>query len=1226
MSKNLNKNNQIVKKAMVGIAIAGSVAAPVSNVFAATPTAADEASSTAATQVTTTQTTGTQDSSQTAAAQTSAPAAQASTSTVQTTSTASSASTASTTAATTAPSSTARAATTSQPAAQQTSTATTQTAAPRATTTATTASQPSASTSTGSSQSATASTPKAATASTASNTGSTASQGTTGSSTSTASTVSVPKQTADSAKNTSDQYNTSAKTYNDAKQNYETAKNNAQKASDEKDAATKQKEAADKKLADAKKDVSSKTDAVKTAENNVSTANDALSKAKKDVDSAKADVTEKQAAFDQAKAAYDKAKAVADEKDNVLSDAQNKLDAMQKGSLLEKAQKELTDAQNAEDKAQDTYDSAKTKADNAKDTLDSAKAAKESAANQVTDAQKAADDASTKAEDAQKALDEAQKNWDEAGKKFIESHLDANQTFDAFINLEKEIDAKDNNEYAKFLTDSHFTEALNRALRVENLEKDADYIEECNELRAKNGFDPLLISYSGMQEAAMSAAQISVAANVYGIFGHVGYSGFGGTNSEGCKSFPQLENAAWGCPDPYDGWYTAEQQYVNFLCGMTGEKTTRPTEKQWTETECRDFLKNYMGWSETQINDYFKEVPYGKMTYKQECDFMNSNGLATGHYNAMLSNEVFRTGIAFIDDEADIYEQSLGYGITTIQEFYGTEFDNIWVDGKPKAVPHVQTDTPAAFKQKLQDFTKDLKDKLAKAKQALADAQTAQAKANEKLDAAQTALTEADASYADAQAKVKAADQAYTDAQNALNAAKAKTADKQQAYNDALNAEKDRAEAIKAQQKAVEAARQDKAAAHQALAAAENAKNTANQNLTAAKQAQAKADKAYQDANTKVNDTTKALNTAKGALKISQDHQSTAQVEADTALANETAKIEAFKNAQGLEKEAYDAYKKSGDDLVAFVNDHINALPDTDSLTLNDRDDVDTMSKIAEAVPSELKDSLDTDSLAKLDSAKQKMADLILIQKDKDAAKAVADKVNALPEEITADNASDVYNAQKAYNKLSDRQKDYAGQDVKDKIDAAVSEADKAMAQKVTDAINALPENITLDDQAKVMDAFKMYEALTPAAKKQVDTTKLEKAEKALKAAQEAKRVKDLENMIKALPKNVTAKNARSVHNLMVLYNHMSPSEKAKVNKSLVAKLYDAYRTLSNPTVYANSKNSSAKLNAKAGKSAKNDTPQTGENGRNAAAAAGAAGIAGAAVLVAMNRKKRINR
>lgn len=364
--------------------------------------------------------------------------------------------------------------------------------------------------------------------------------------------------------------------------------------------------------------MSNKTDAVKKAQDDVSAANDTLSKAKKDVDSAKADVAEKQAAFDKAKAAYDKAKANADEKDNAFSDAQSKLDALQKGSLLEKAQKELTEAQDAEAKAQDTYNSAKTKADNVKNTLDSAKAAKESAASQVTDAQKAADDANAKVEDAQKALDEAQKNWDEAGKKFIESHLDADQTFDAFINYEKQLDAEYND--GKYLTDPHFTEALNRALRVENLEKDADYIEECNELRAKNGFDPLLISYSGMQEAAMSAAQISVAANVYGIFGHVGYSGFGGTNSEGCKSFPHLENAAWGCPDPYDGWYTAEQQYVNFLCGMTGEKTTRPTEKQWSETECRDFLKNYMGWSETQINDYFKEVPYGKMTYKQVCD------------------------------------------------------------------------------------------------------------------------------------------------------------------------------------------------------------------------------------------------------------------------------------------------------------------------------------------------------------------------------------------------------------------------------------------------------------------------------------------------------------------------------------------------------------------------------------------------------------------------------
>lgn len=1004
----------------------------------------------------------------------------------------------------------------------------------------------------------------------------------------------MPKQSTSSAKDTSDQYNTSAKAYNDAKQNYETARNNAQKAADAKEAATKQKETANQKLADAKKDVSDKTSAVKTAEDDVTKANDALSQAKKDVDSTKADVAEKEAAFEKAKAAYDQAKADADKKDNAFSDAQNKLDAMQKGSLLEKAQKELTDAQNAEEKAQDAYDSAKAKADNAKNTLDSAKTAKESAANQVTDAQKAADDANTKVEDAQKALDEAQKNWDEAGKKFIESHLDAEQTFDAFIQQEKEEDAKDNNEYAKFLTDSHFTEALNRALRVENLEKDADYIEECNELRAKNGLAPLLISYSGMQEAAMSAAHISVAANVYGIFGHVGYSGFGGTNSEGCKSYPHLENAAWGYSDPYDGWYYGEQQVVNFAHAMMGKDPNpkRPTEKHWTEAECRSFLKDTMGWTDTQIDDYFKEVPYGKMTYKQLCSFMNDNGLATGHYNAVLSDEVFRTGIAFIDDEADIYEQPLGYGSTTIQEFYGTEFDNIWVDGKSKTVPHVQTDTPASFKQKLQDFTKDLKDKLAKAKQALADAQTAQAKANEKLAAAQTASTEADASYADAQAKVKAADQAFTDAQNALNAAKANTADKQQAYNDALNAEKDRVEAIKAQQKVVDTAKQEKADAHKALTEAENAKKTADQNLTTAKQAQAKADKAYQDANTKVNDTTNALNTAKGALKISQDHQSTAQVEAETALANETAKIEAFKNAQGLEKEAYNAYKKSGDDLVSFVDSHINALPDTDSLTLNDKDDVDTMSKIADAVPSELKSKLNAKQLRKMNAAKQKIADLVLIQKDKDTAKAAADQINGLPDTITADNAKDVYKAARAYNKLTDRQKDFVGEDARNKIAAAVQAADKATADAVNDAIAALPGQITLKDKDAVKAARADYDALTDDAKAQVDPARLTAAEKAIQNLEKEQADHDaaqkVDTMINALPKYPSAKDRAGILNVYRRYQALSANARAMLPDGDVARLLDAMKA-------ANAAGNSSAAAVKSAQGKTSGSPKTGD-------------------------------
>lgn len=1046
--------------------------------------------------------------------------------------------------------------------------------------------------------------------------------------------TSSTEKPAQSSGTTSQDYNTKQSTYNTAKQNYETAKRNTQKAADAKEAAAKQKETANQKLADAKKDVSDKTSAVKTAEGDVTKANDALSQAKKDVDSTKADVAEKEAAFEKAKAAYDQAKADADKKDNAFSDAQNKLDAMQKGSLLEKAQKELTDAQNAEEKAQDAYDSAKAKADNAKNTLDSAKTAKESAASQVTDAQKATDDANTKVEAAQKALDEAQKNWDEAGRKFIESHLDADQTYDAYIKGTIAALAVDNNETLKYMTDPHFTTALNRTLSVENLEKDADFIEECNELRAKNGLNPLLISYSGMQEATISAANTSVATNVYGVIGHVGHVGISEVNAEMNKTYPQLENAAWAYDDPYDGWYYGEQQTVNFIHAMMGQDPNpkRPTEKHWSEAECCSFLKKTMGWSDAQINDYFKEVPYGKMTYKQMCDFMNNNQLSAGHYNAVLSDEVLRTGIAFVDDEADIYGQSM-YGITTIQEFYGTEYDYIWVSSKdaegnqintPKTVPHVQTDTPAAFKQKLQDFTKDLKDKLAKAKQALADAQTAQTKANEKLAAAQTALTEADASYADAQAKVKAADQAFTDAQNALNAAKANTADKQQVYNDALNAEKDRAEAIKAQQKAVEAARQDKAAAHQALADAENAKNTANQNLTAAKQAQAKADKAYQDANTKVNDTTNALNTAKGALKISQDHQSTAQVEAETALANETAKIEAFKNAQGLEKEAYNAYKKSGDDLVSFVDSHINALPDTDSLTLNDKDDVDTMSKIADAVPSELKSELKQNNLKKLNASKQKMADLVLIQKDKDAAKAVADKVKTLPEEITADNASSVYDVQKAYNNLSDRQKDYVGEAAQNKIAAAVKAADKATADAVNDAIAALPDQIALKDKAAVKDARAAYDALTDGAKSQVDPARLTAAEKAIQSLEKQKAdndaAKKVDTLINSLPKNPSAKDRDGIMNVYRRYQALSASAKAMLPEGDLAKLLAAMKA-ANAANPAGTNGNTVAVTAKTANGTASASPKTGDS--TAAGAEAAAILAAIAGLGFARRRRR---
>jgi LPXTG-motif cell wall-anchored protein len=1029
-------------------------------------------------------------------------------------------------------------------------------------------------------------------------------------------------QTADTAKGaqststTSQDYNAKQNTYNTAKQQYEDAKSLMKKTSDAKDTAAKQKEAADQKLADAKKDVSNKEADVTKAQKNADAADQALNDAKGALNKANADVASKNSALKKAQDEYDAAKSNSDEKTAAYNKAQSDLNNLKSDSAIDNAKKELDAAKQAQSNAQAAYDKAEAENTTAQNALNSAEAAKNTAAAKVSDAQKAADDAKDKVDVAKKALADAQKNWDEAGKKFIESHLDADQTFDAYIKDAIDSLTENNSETLKYMTDSHFITALNKALSVENLEKDADFIEECNKLRAANGLDPLAISYSGMQEAAISAANSSVAANIYGIFAHVGYVKQRNVNSEGNKASYNLENAAWGYDDPYDGWYSDEQKNVNFLLSMQNEKTTYPTEKHWTEAECRSFLKETMGWPDAQIDDYFKEVPYGTMTYKQARAFMNNYDAQTGHYCAVLDNTVSRTGIAMVDDEWDIYEEAHGFGSTTIQEFYS-------IDTLSDA--HMQTDTPSDFKQKLQDFTKDLKDKLAKAKQALADAQAAQTKATEQLTAAQTASTAADQAYTDAQAKANAADQALTDAQNALAKAKATTADKQQAYDSALEADKDRAEAIKAQQKVVDAAKQDKADAHKALTEAETAKNKANDNLTAAKQAQAKADKAYQDANTKVNDTTKALNTAKGALKISQDHQSTAQVEADTALANETAKIEAFKNAQGLEKEAYDAYKKSGDDLVDFVNTHINALPDTDSLTLNDRDDVDTMSKIVEAVPSELKDSLDTDRLAKLDAAKQKMADLILIQKDKDAAKAVADQIaDATKDSITADNADGVYAAQRAYRKLSARQRAFIGQATKDQLDQAVAQADAATAAAVNDAIDALPDTITLDNKAAVQAARAAYNKLSDAAKAQVDTAKLDKAEKAIANLEKQKAnndaAKKVDTLINSLPKNPSAKDRAGIMNVYRRYQALSDSAKAMLPEGDLARLLAAMKA-ANAANPAGTNGNTAAVTAKTANGTASASPKTGDN--TAAGAEAAAILAAIAGLGFARRRRR---
>ena len=293
-------------------------------------------------------------------------------------------------------------------------------------------------------------------------------------------------------------------------------------------------------------------------------------------------------------------------------------------------------------------------------------------------------------------------------------------------------------------------------------------------------------------------------------------------------------------------------------------------------------------------------------------------------------------------------------------------------------------------------------------------------------------------------------------------------------------------------------------------------------------------------------------------------------------------------------------------------------------MTLDDKDDVDAMAAIVNAVPSELKSGLKQANLKKMDNAKQKIADLVLIQKNKDTAKAVADQISKLPKDVTADNASAAYDAQKAYDNLSDVQKNYVGQDVKDQLAAAVKAADAATAKAVNDAIHALPDNITLNDKDAVKAARDAYDALTPEAKAQVDTTRLTAAEKAIQKLEQEKAdsdaAKKVDTMINALPKHPSAKDRDGIMNVYRRYQALSDSAKAMLPEGDLARLLAAMKA-ANAVNIAGTNGNAAAVTAKTANSTVSGSPKTGDN--TAAGAEAAAILAAIAGLGFARRRRR---
>ncbi len=264
------------------------------------------------------------------------------------------------------------------------------------------------------------------------------------------------------------------------------------------------------------------------------------------------------------------------------------------------------------------------------------------------------------------------------------------------------------------------------------------------------------------------------------------------------------------------------------------------------------------------------------------------------------------------------------------------------------------------------------------------------------------------------------------------------------------------------------------------------------------------------------------LTAAESALKTYEEQQ--AQIAADKAAANNVVskinqiptsltlddkdKVDSARNAYNALTSSQKGYVTNYDKLTSAeakiieleaeaksqaeinaVITAINAIPD--NLTLADKSKVTSARAAYNALTNAQKSSVV--NYADLEAAESTIAALEAQESankaDQAAAKIVIDKINNLPDEITLENKSAVQDARTAYDDLTDKQKalvtNYSDLTKAEETIKALEEyenankKDKEAADKVIGMIDALPDNITLEDKSDVEEARKAYDELT---------------------------------------------------------------------------------------------------------------------------------------------------
>ena len=234
---------------------------------------------------------------------------------------------------------------------------------------------------------------------------------------------------------------------------------------------------------------------------------------------------------------------------------------------------------------------------------------------------------------------------------------------------------------------------------------------------------------------------------------------------------------------------------------------------------------------------------------------------------------------------------------------------------------------------------------------------------------------------------------------------------------------------------------------------------------------------------------------------------------------------------------------------IQFVVDAINALPAVGVIVCEDKPNVQNARELYDALTDTEKDAFSAEVLATLQAAEVDIADC-------EKARAVENRIEALPSTILFEHTDDVARARVAYDALTDYQKGKVPTATYDKLPAAETViAEWIAAMMVIAQIEALPspEKITIDNKTRIEAARAKYDALTDAEKAKVEQATvdiLEAAENAWATMKAQSDIADVvEEAISAIGKlERTEACQQKIANAREQYNNLTDLQKSLVD------------------------------------------------------------------------------